>query len=160
VERNYTLESDLLESQAQVAAILTQHKMLQDQVAVKQVDHKETGSEACGNDNEEGPSLIRGGYDPCSTSKGIQQELTRGEGYDFHNGHKIAMLEGIWPGNDGKDLLARFITTHFDNCANSYFPFIRWLQKIWSTNPMAMCSVNQWLWVNTKEQGGPWQLEI
>ena len=83
MERNYTLESDLLESQAQVAAILTQHKMLQDQVAVKQVDHKETGSEACGNDNEEGPSLIRGGYDPCSTSKGIQQELTQGENTIF-----------------------------------------------------------------------------
>jgi hypothetical protein len=79
VDRNYTLESDLLESQAQVAAILTQLKMLQDQVAAKQVDHKETDSEAYGNDNEEGPSLIWGGYDPCSTSKGIQQELTQGE---------------------------------------------------------------------------------
>ncbi len=29
-----------------------------------------------------------------------------------------------------------------------------------STNPMATCSVNQWLWVNTKEWGGPWQLDI
>ncbi len=60
VDRNYTLESDLLESQLQVAAILAQLKLLQDQVAAKQVDHKETGSEACGNDNEEGPYSIRG----------------------------------------------------------------------------------------------------
>ncbi len=79
MERNYTLESDLLESQAQVAAILAQHKMLQDHVATKQVDHKETGSEAYGNDNAEGPSLIWGGYNLCSTSKGIQQESTQGK---------------------------------------------------------------------------------
>ncbi len=79
MDKNYTLESDLLESQVQVAAILAQLKMLQDQVATKQVDHKETDSEAYGNDNEEGPSLIWGGYNPCSTSKCIQQELTQGE---------------------------------------------------------------------------------
>jgi hypothetical protein len=29
-----------------------------------------------------------------------------------------------------------------------------------STNPIATCSVKQWLWVNTKEWGGPWQLDI
>jgi hypothetical protein len=55
------------------------------------------------------------------------------------------MLKGIWPGNDDEELLTRFITTHFDDCANSYFTFIRWLQKMRSTNPMATCSVNQWL---------------
>ncbi len=52
MNRIYTLESDLLESQAQVAAILTQLKILQVQVAAKQVDHKETDSEAYENDNE------------------------------------------------------------------------------------------------------------
>jgi hypothetical protein len=150
VDRNYALESYILKSQLQVAAILAQ-----DQVDAKQVDHKETDSEAYGNYDEEGPSSIWGGYSSCSTSKDIQQEMTQGEGYNFHNGRKIAMLKGIWPGNDDEELLTQFITTHFDDCANSYFAFIRWLQKMRSTNPMAMCSVNQWLWVNTKERGGP-----
>ncbi len=54
----------------QAAAILAQLKMLQDQVAIKQVDHKETDSEACGNDNEEGPSSIRGGIQPVLYQKG------------------------------------------------------------------------------------------
>ncbi len=80
VDRNYTLESDLLEYQMQVAVILAQFKLLQDQVAAKQVDHKETDSEASGNDNEEGSSLIQGGYNPCTTSKDIQQKLIQGEG--------------------------------------------------------------------------------
>ncbi len=75
MDRNYTLESDLLVSQAQVAVILAQLKLLQDQVAAKQVNHKETDSEASGNDEEEGPSLIRGGCNPCTTSRDMQQEL-------------------------------------------------------------------------------------
>ncbi len=114
MDRNYTLESDLLESQAQVAAILAQLKMLQDQVATKQVDHKETDSEASGNDKEEGPSSIQGGYEQCSTSKDIHKELIQGKGYNFHNGCKIVMLEGIWPSNDDEELLTQFIMTHFD----------------------------------------------
>ncbi len=120
--------------------ILAQLKMLQDQVATKQVDHKETNSEAYGNDNEGGPSLIWGGYNPCSTSKGIQQELTQGEDSISIMAARLWCLKEYCPArmtrNFWLDLSQHILTTvltltsHLSGGCRRYGPLIQWQRAV------------------------------
>jgi hypothetical protein len=61
VDRNYNLELDLLKTREKMAAMLSQNKLLQEQLAAQYTVHAETDSNGQGDNVEEEPAVIHGG---------------------------------------------------------------------------------------------------
>jgi hypothetical protein len=78
VDRNYNLESDLLETQEKMAALLYQNKLLQGQLAAQYTVHAKTDSYGQEDDFEEELALIRGG----GTDWG-EQDKSSPEGHNY-----------------------------------------------------------------------------
>jgi hypothetical protein len=152
VNKNCLLTNNLQDAQDQMAAMILQNQLLQEQLRTATQGSipplPPTGPEDVAMEEEDLPMSICGGRIHLEGSPSISLTSYHRKRTRRHN----EMLDGIWPGDNNQTLLFHFILHHFDECYESYCAFLGWRETKMSKVLGAVVQVQNWHMAQKRER--------